>query len=193
MIVGNRTPPRLEYPSPPDLPSARIRYERHVSSTAPHADPITAAASATLQELLDRAVLRNLVESYAGLADAGEPERVAGLFTPEASLIVALTPGAEPTAIRHGRGEIAAAMAGLSRYWSTTHVIANVMVDISGDQASGQVGCIAHHIEGVEGERRDRVLYIRYTDAYTKSEGSWRIARREVRVVAVENRPLQGG
>ncbi|MCW2546145.1 MAG: hypothetical protein JWN96_605, partial [Mycobacterium sp.] len=31
-----------------------------------------------MQELLDRAVLRNLVEGYASFADAGEPERVAG-------------------------------------------------------------------------------------------------------------------
>jgi uncharacterized protein (TIGR02246 family) len=162
-----------------------------VSSTPTPAEPLTSVSAAALQELLDRAVLRNLIESYASFADAGEPERVAGLFTPDANLVVALTPGAEPTAIRHGRSEIAAAMAGLSRYWSTTHVIANVTVDVTGDTASGQVGCIAHHIEGIEGERRDRVLYIRYHDKYAKSEGTWRITRREVRVVAVENRPLQ--
>jgi uncharacterized protein (TIGR02246 family) len=144
-----------------------------------------------MQELLDRAVLRNLVEGYASFADAGEPERVAGLFTVDAKLIVALTPGAEPTVIRSGRSEIATAMAALSRYWSTTHVIANVQVEITGDTAAGQVGCVAHHIEGLEGERRDRVLYLRYTDAYVRSEGTWRLSQREVRVVAVENRPLQ--
>jgi hypothetical protein len=66
-----------------------------------------------------------------------------------------------------------------------------VTVEITGDQAAGKVGCVAHHIEGLEGERRDRVLYIRYTDAYTRSSGGWRIARRELRVVAVENRPLR--
>jgi uncharacterized protein (TIGR02246 family) len=162
-----------------------------VSSTQSPSDPFPAASAAAVQEMLDRAILRNVVESYASLADAGEPERLAGLFTPDARLIVALTPGAEPTAVRNGRSEIAAAMAGLSRYWSTTHVIANVTFDISGDLATGQVGCIAHHIEGMEGERRDRVLYIRYVDAYSKAEGTWRIASREVRVVAVENRPLQ--
>ena len=159
-----------------------------MSSTESHP---TSPSSAALQELLDRAVLRNLVESYASFADAGEPERVAGLFTPDAELIVSLTPGAEPTSIRRGRAEIAAAMAALSRYWSTTHVIANVTVDLAGDTAKGGVGCVAHHIEGLEGQRRDRVLYIRYTDSYAKSEGAWRIASREVKVVAVENRPLQ--
>jgi uncharacterized protein (TIGR02246 family) len=144
-----------------------------------------------MQELLDRAVLRNLIESYAGFADAGEPERVAGLFTADATLVVALTPGGEPTAIRNGREEIAAAMAALSRYWSTTHVIANVILELQGQHATGQVGCVAHHIEGLEGARRDRVLYIRYQDVYAKSEGIWRFTNREVRVVAVENRPLQ--
>ena len=148
-------------------------------------------SAAALQELLDRAVLRNLVEGYASFADQGEPERVAGLFTEDAKLIISLTPGADPTGIRSGRGEISAAMAALSRYWSTTHIIANFQVEITGDTAAGEVGCVAHHIEGPEGERRDRVLYIRYTDAYVRTDGSWRIRQREVKVVAVENRPLQ--
>ena len=82
-------------------------------------------------------------------------------------------------------------MAALSRYWSTTHIIANFQVEITGPAASGQVGCVAHHIEGPEGARRDRVLYIRYLDAYVRTEGTWRISQREVKVVAVENRPLQ--
>ncbi len=145
---------------------------------------------AALQELLDRAVLRNLVESYASFCDQGEPDRVAGLFTEDATLIVALNPGADPTAVRNGRTEIAAAMASLSRYWSTMHVIANVSAEIDGDTATGLVGCIAHHIEGPEGERRDRVLHIRYVDGYVRTEGTWRFKRREVRVVAVEKRPL---
>jgi uncharacterized protein (TIGR02246 family) len=145
---------------------------------------------AALQELLDRAVLRNLVESYASFCDAGDPERIAGLFTEDAELIVALNPGADPTAVRHGRTEIAAAMASLSRYWSTMHVIANVNAEIDGDTARGLVGCVAHHIEGPEGERRDRVLNIRYVDEYAKTDDTWRFKRREVRVVAVEKRPL---
>lgn len=62
--------------------------------------------------------------------------------------------------------------------------------EIEGDTARGLVGCVAHHIEGPEGERRDRVLNIRYVDQYVKTEGTWRFKRREVRVVAVEKRPL---
>jgi uncharacterized protein (TIGR02246 family) len=146
---------------------------------------------AELQELLDRAVVRNLVEACASLADQGEPERVAGLFTADAKFIVNLTPGGAATDIRHGRSEIAEAMSALSRYWSTTHIIANVQLEITGDTAAGQIGCIAHHIEGPEGERRDRVLYLRYTDGYVRAEGTWRIRQREVKVDAVENRPLQ--
>lgn len=136
-------------------------------------------------------MLRNLIEGYASLADQGEPERAAGLFTTDAKLILTLTPGAAPTDIRNGRSEIAEALAALSRYWSTTHIIANVQLEITGDTAAGHVGCVAHHIEGPEGARRDRVLYLRYADAYARTEGTWRISRREVKVVAVENRPLQ--
>ncbi|HEX4432931.1 MAG TPA: nuclear transport factor 2 family protein [Frankiaceae bacterium] len=158
-----------------------------MSTTSPAPSSPSPAA---LQELLDRAVLRNLVESYASFCDAGEPDRVAGLFTEDAVLVVALKPGEDPTAVRTGRTEIAGAMANLSRYWSTMHVIANVHAEIDGDTARGVVGCVAHHIEGLEGERRDRVLNIRYVDEYAKTEGTWRIKRREVRVLAVEKRPL---
>ncbi len=161
-----------------------------MSSIPPHTDAASGPSPAALQEWLDRAVLRNLVESYASFCDAGDPERIAGLFTEDAELIVALNPGADPTAVRHGRTEIAAAMSSLSRYWSTMHVIANVNAEIDGDTARGLVGCVAHHIEGPEGERRDRVLNIRYIDEYAKAEGTWLIKRREVRVVAVEKRPL---
>ncbi len=140
---------------------------------------------------MDRAELRNLIESYGAYADSGERTRIAELFTPDAELVVALNPGAAPTAIRHGRAEIADAMVGLSRYVTTSHIIANVQAALAGDEATGQVGCVAHHIEGADGAQRDRVLYIRYHDAYTRHEGAWRFAKREVRVLAVEKRPLQ--
>ena len=135
-------------------------------------------------------MLRNLIESYANFCDAGEPDRTAALFTEDAELVVILNPGADPTSVRRGRSEIASAMAALSRYWSTMHVIANVNQEIDGDTARGRIGCVAHHIEGPEGERRDRVLNIRYTDEYVRTEGTWRFKHREVRVLAVEKRPL---
>jgi hypothetical protein len=145
---------------------------------------------AVLQELLDRAVLRNLSESYAGYADARESAKLADLFVPDGRMIVALNPGQDATAVRTGREEIAAAIDALKRYWSTTHMIGNVLLEITGDTATGQVNCTAHHIEGEEGSRRDRVLYIRYLDEYARHRGGWRFRQREVRVLAVENRPL---
>ncbi len=160
-----------------------VRYEHLVSTT----DSTTAA----LQELLDRAALRDLVENYAGFADAREPARMAGLFAVDGKLLVALTPGEKPTVERNGRAEIEGAMSRLGRYHSTTHVIGNVMQQINGDQAAGRVGCIAHHIDGPPGELHDRVLYIRYQDTYGKSDGAWQFTRREVWVVANENHPLQ--
>ncbi len=151
----------------------------------------TDSTAAALQELQDRAALRDLVENYAGFADAREPARMAGLFAVDGKLLVALTPGEEPTVERNGRAEIEGAMSRLGRYHSTTHVIGNVMQHISGEQATGRVGCIAHHIDGPPGELHDRVLYIRYQDTYAKSGGAWEFTRREVWVVANENHPLQ--
>ena len=64
------------------------------------------------------------------------------------------------------------------------------MQEIDGEQATGRVGCIAHHIEGTPEVPRDRVLYIRYQDTYGKSEGVWEFTRREVWVVASASQPL---
>ena len=90
-----------------------------------------------------------------------------------------------------GAAELATVPAKLGRYLRTMHVVANHVVDLDGDRATGETTCVAHHLhdEDATGER-DRVLYLRYHDAFVRTGDGWRIAERRLEVSWVEDRPV---
>jgi len=143
--------------------------------------------------LLDRAELRDVVQTYAHGADRRRPDLVASMFTPEGRLVVHRDPGStEPPAVRTGRAEIAKALASLERYIATTHLIANQLVEFTpdGDRADAETYCVAHHIYESCGVRRDRVMSIRYLDTFARTDEGWRIETRTLHCDWVEDRPL---
>ena len=135
--------------------------------------------------------LRRLVEAYAQRADAADGDGVAALFTADGVLEVFGTPGSDaPTGVRAGTEEIARAIDTLSRYRTTMHVVASATAEVTGDEATGETRCMAHHVSGDDGELTDRVMSIRYADRYRRTPAGWRIARREVHVLLVDDRPV---
>jgi hypothetical protein len=62
-------------------------------------------------------------------------------------------------------------------YRKTTHMMTNHMVEVNGDEGSGEVLCTARHLEG---ESSINVI-IRYVDRYARHGGEWRIADRQIR------------
>jgi uncharacterized protein (TIGR02246 family) len=139
----------------------------------------------------DQWEIRQLVERYANAADRADGDAAAALFTDDGEFEVWLDPaGSEPHTMR-GRVEIAAAVGSVSAYRSTQHVIANSVVDIDGDRAHGETRCTAHHVETPDNGGHDRVLYIRYLDAFARVDGRWRFSRRELRVQWVSIQPVE--
>jgi ketosteroid isomerase-like protein len=137
----------------------------------------------------DEAELRALVEAYATAADAGDGPTFGALFLPEARLTT-WPPDGSPGNPRYGAEHIAAIPAALAhRYDRTDHRLGDLHVVVAGDgrTALGNLDCEAHHVAGDV----DRVLTIRYEDAYRRDEsGRWRFVTRDVRVQAVEERPV---
>ena len=134
----------------------------------------------------DRFELRELVDSYAMAVDALDVDWFSSLWTPDADLSVHDATGE----VRRWHGdEIAAMVAGVRRYLRTFHFVGNHRTQCEGDVVSGQTYCFAHHIhettEASGGPVRDRVVAIRYDDRYEQidSEGPWRFARRDVRML----------
>lgn len=148
------------------------------------------------RDLADRLAIRELVDLYARAADRVDGVAAAALFTEDGALRIFERGTAEPVRERLGREAIATAFAGLSRYEVTLHVVANHLVELAGDAATGETYCLAHHVRSIgEGEaahRSDHVMAIRYLDTYERTDEGWRIAGRHLQVEFTEERPVSG-
>ena len=121
--------------------------------------------------------LRELVESYALHADRRDAAAFCSLWTPDARLVVYQSDGA-PQSTYEGADAMAGVVEALrSRYASTLHMVGAHGCAVDGDQATGEVSCVAHHVTeaGVE-----MVMAIRYVDRYRRDAGEgWRFEHRE--------------
>jgi len=141
----------------------------------------------------DRSEIRELVERYANAADRADGDAAAALFTEDGEFEVWLDPTRDQaTSLMRGRAEIAEAVRRVSSYRATQHIIANSVVDVAvaGDRASGETRCTAHHVEAEAAGGHDRVLYIRYVEAFARVDGRWRFSRRELRVQWIAIQPV---
>jgi SnoaL-like domain len=133
----------------------------------------------------DERALRALVLAYAHHADRRQPELLAELFEPDATLRMVWRSGEVPPAESRGRGQIASAVGRLRQMVATFHLVGNHSIELAGDTASGEVYCEAHHL-GSDGV--DYVMFIRYLDRYRHHSGAWRFAERETVVEWTETR-----
>lgn len=74
------------------------------------------------------------------------------------------------------------------RYLKTFHAVLNHRVAVSGDTASGEVYCTAHHLSEAGEGLSDYVMFIRYQDDYARTPQGWRFVRRELAVDWTETR-----
>jgi hypothetical protein len=130
----------------------------------------------------DDMALRRLALSYARHADRREPDLFASLFEPDGELRMVRRGDTGPPGVSRGRTEIAKAVARLSRFEATLHFVGNHTIDITGDDATGEVYCLAHHVSARGDDRIDHVMFIRYQDRYRRHGEEWLFAERELHV-----------
>jgi hypothetical protein len=138
--------------------------------------------------------LRSLACTYAAGVDQRDSEKLVSAFVPDAVMQVvdATRPDAQPMVGTQAIGLIATKIA----HWPQTfHVLGQSsyrFTNAEQTEASGEVYCVANHRSDPEGDRpaMNRIMYIRYQDAYRHSEVGWRIVRREVHVDWTEDRPV---
>ena len=118
------------------------------------------------------------------------------MFTPDGALRIFERGIEAPVRERLGREAIATAFAGLSRYDVTLHVVANHLVEIDGDTATGETYCLAHHVrtigEAEQAHLSDYLMAIRYLDVYSRTDEGWRIVQRHLQLEFTEERPVSG-
>ncbi|HXC60484.1 MAG TPA: nuclear transport factor 2 family protein, partial [Steroidobacteraceae bacterium] len=146
-------------------------------------------AADSLQTIADRTLIRELMDRYGLVHDAGSPEEYADLFTADGEIAVA--PGA-PAIVKGREALMAQARRDHERFGNepaangkTTsimrHLISNTQITITGrDSATGT--CYVTTVVK-KGDVGPAILSIsRYTDRYAKQKGEWRIQRREITI-----------
>src|SRR5712692_8340306 len=143
-------------------------------------------------EAADRLAIRELVEAYARCADRRDAKGQMSLFTADAHFVVYMN-AKDPTPSQelHSREALAPVFAELNKYDATTHFLGqSTLFTLTGDRATGEVYCLAHHVTVDGGKRRLMVGSLRYLDTFLKMNGAWLFAERWLYVDWMEERTL---
>lgn len=128
----------------------------------------------------DVLALRRLTDEYGLSVDVRDGPRFAKVFTPDGVLAVYEPDEDEPSITYNGEEELAAVPELVAPWPSTFHLMANQTYDFDGDQAEGLVYGLSLHFKVDGGAGEDTYMVMRYRDRYVRTDGSWKIARRDV-------------
>ncbi|HTD59478.1 MAG TPA: nuclear transport factor 2 family protein [Gemmatimonadaceae bacterium] len=143
-------------------------------------------------EAADRLAIRELVEAYAHCADRRDAKGQMALFTPDTHFVVYMNAkDPKPTQELHSREALAPVFADLNQYAATMHFVGqSTILTLTGDRATGEAYCIAHHLTVDGTKRRVMLAYLRYYDSFLKTAGAWLFAERLLYVDWIEERAL---
>jgi ketosteroid isomerase-like protein len=144
------------------------------------------------EEGADRLAIRELIEAYAHCADRRDAKGQMALFTADTHLVVYMNArDPNPSQELHSREALAPVFADLNQYAATMHFVGqSTIVTLSGDRATGEAYCIAHHLTLDGEQRRMMVAYLRYLDTFAKIDGAWLFSERLLYVDWLEQRAL---
>ena len=144
------------------------------------------------EEAADRLAIRELIEAYAHCADRHDAKGQMALFTADTRFVVYMdAKDPKPSQELHAREALAPMFADLNRYAATMHFVGqSTIFGLSGDRATGEAYCIAHHLTMDGEKRRVMVAYLRYLDTFAKTDGAWLFAERLLYVDWLEERVL---
>ena len=143
-------------------------------------------------EAADRLAIRELVEAYAHCADRRDAKGQMALFTEDTHFVVYMNAkDPKPSQELHSREALAPVFADLNQYAATMHFVGqSTIFTLSGDRATGEAYCIAHHLTLDGEQRRMMVAYLRYLDTFAKIDGAWLFSERLLYVDWLEQRAL---
>jgi ketosteroid isomerase-like protein len=146
----------------------------------------------SITEAADRLAIRELVEAYAHCADRRDAKGQMALFTADTHFVVYMdAKDPKPSQELHSRESLAPVFADLNQYQATTHFVGqSTLFTLTGNRATGEAYCLAHHVTGNGGKRRLMVASLRYKDTFVKLEDVWLFAERLLYVDWVDERAL---
>jgi ketosteroid isomerase-like protein len=143
-------------------------------------------------EAADRLAIRELVEAYAHCADRRDAEGQMALFTEDTHFVVFMNAkDPKPSQELHSRESLAPVFADLNKYDATTHFVGqSTILTLTGQRATGEAYCLAHHVTVDGDKRRLMVASLRYLDTFVKTDPAWLFAERLLYVNWVDERAL---
>lgn len=123
---------------------------------------------ASIDAVLSRAVIMDLVSAYARAADRGDVELMRSLFHDDATVMCGIANGRGPA---FAEAIVAFVTTNLDRCF---HSISNSWIEVNGDTAAGEHYVIAHVTAG----GNDFLSGGRYVDRYERRDGAWKFASR---------------
>ena len=144
------------------------------------------------EEAADRLAIRELVETYAHCADRRDAKGQMSLFTEDAHFVVYMNAkDSTPSQELRSREALAPVFTDLNKYDATTHFVGqSTIFTLTGDRATGEAYCLAHHVTVDAGKRRLMLATLRYLDTFVKTNGDWLFAERLLYVDWLEERAL---
>jgi len=138
--------------------------------------------------------LRSLAARYAAGVDRRQRDLFLSAFHPDATLAVHRPqggPDGKPRLMR-GHAEIGRVVELIDKYPATFHMLGQGRYQLLGDQAAGEVYCVANHYLRSDQGDCNYVMYIRYEDEYRREHGGpWQIQRRDVHTDWTERRRIR--
>jgi hypothetical protein len=127
-----------------------------------------------LQRVLDEAAIQRVLVRYCRGVDRGDEALIADVYWPDATDDHGVYKGSGP-------GFAPYVVQALNAHaLSTTHLIANVSIELDGDVAHVESYTLARHRVRREGKLVLETFAGRYVDRFEKRGGEWRIQHRQV-------------
>jgi hypothetical protein len=144
------------------------------------------------EEAADRLAIQELIEAYAHCADRRDAKGQISLFTAHTHFVVYMNAkDPKPSQELHSRAALAPVFAALNKYETTTHFVGQcTLFTLTGNRATGEAYCLAHHVTVEGGKRRLMLASLRYHDTFVKIDGAWLFAERLLYVDWMEERAL---
>ncbi|WP_157216772.1 nuclear transport factor 2 family protein [Flavisphingomonas formosensis] len=143
--------------------------------------------SGTETTIADKQELAELVLNYARGCDTQDPEIFKAIFAEDGVI-------ESPQATMVGRDQIVDVVPRMlgEMYLRCMHFVGNMLFDVKGDTATGEVYCLAHHLtRESDSQASDFIMSIKYADAFRRVDGRWLIARRRLNLGWTETRTVQ--
>ena len=114
------------------------------------------------------------------------------LFTADTHFVVYVNAkDSTPSQELPSREDLAPVFADLNKYDATTHFVGqSTIFTLTGDRATGEAYCLAHHVTVDGAKRRLMLASLRYLDTFVKTDGAWLFAERKLYVDWLEQREL---